>query len=187
LSAVAFDNTMLSILLSPAGRVPEDPNTGKAVEEAQARAEAVVQTIQRSRRKIILPAPACAELLTVIGPDAQQYINIVGRSRVFEVGNFDGRAAAELALLNRSTFLEQDERHKLDTYQKRKVDRQIVAICKVYGVTEIYTDDGGLANRSLLCGITPVSISEVPIPDSARQGKLSLDEHEPIPEPDDGE
>jgi predicted nucleic acid-binding protein len=183
-SAVGFDNTMLSILLNPSGKVPDHPDTKQPVEEAKARAESVVQAIQKARRKIILPAPACAELLTVIGPDAQQYINVVGRSRVFEVGNFDARGAAELALLNRGAFFQQDKKNKAEPYQKVKVDRQIIAICKVYGVTEIYTDDSGLANRARMCGITPLSIADVPIPDAARQRRLELEPHTPLPEPE---
>jgi len=184
---VAFDNTMLSILLNPNGKVPLDADTGLEIPEAKARAESVVQLIQKVRRKIILPAPACAELLTAIGPDAQQYINVVGRSRVFEIGNFDARCAAELALLNRDTFKAHDDRDKSEPYQKRKVDRQIIAICKVYGVTEIYTDDRGLANRARMCGITPIGIGEVPIPDSRRQGEFELEQHDAIPEAEDAQ
>lgn len=182
---VAFDNTMLSILLNPDDDVPNDPATGEPVLEAKARAESVIQSIQKSRRKIILPAPACAELLTAIGPDAQQYLNVVGRSRVFEIGNFDARCAAELALLNRDTFKHHDNKNKAEPYQKRKVDRQIIAIAKVYGATEIYTDDDGLAKRARMCGITPISISEIPIPETAKQMPLDLEPHEPIPEPKD--
>jgi predicted nucleic acid-binding protein len=182
---VAFDNTMLSILLNPNGQIPSDKETGLPVSDALARAEHVVQLIQRARRKIVLPAPACAELLTAIGPDAQQYINVVGRSRVFEIGSFDARCAAELALLNRGTFKAQDDRDRAEPYQKRKVDRQILAICKVYGATELYTDDRGLANRARLCGIAPVGIGEVAIPDSARQREFQLEEHEAIPAAED--
>jgi predicted nucleic acid-binding protein len=184
---VAFDNTMLSALLNPDGKVPDDPATGEPLAFGRQRAEAVVQKIQKERRKIILPAPACAELLTAIGPDAQQYLNIVGRSRVFEIGNFDARTAAELALLNRDTFKAHDAKNRAEAYQKVKVDRQIIAICKVYGVTEIYTDDDGLSKRARMCGITPVSLCELPIPDSARQGVLELEQHDPIPEVEDAQ
>lgn len=183
----AFDNTMLSILLNPDGNIPNDPATNAPVAEARARAEAVVQQLQKARRKIILPAPACAELLTAIGPEAQQYLNIVGRSRVFDVGNFDARCAAELALLNRGEFQQHDNKNKAEPYQKRKVDRQIIAIAKVYGVSEIYTDDDGLAKRARMCGITPISIAEVPIPEAAKQIPLALEEHDPIPEAKDAE
>ena len=186
MSAVAFDNTILSILLNPNGKPVYHPGTDTPVELALERAQSVVALIEKARRKIILPAPACAELLTAIGPDAQQYLNIVGRSRVFEIGNFDARGASELALLNRGTFAVTDEKDRLEPYQKRKVDRQIVAICKVYGVTELYTDDAGLAKSARLCGITPISLSEVPIPDAARQHSLDLEPHEELPEPENG-
>lgn len=181
----AFDNTMLSVLLNPDGRIPADPATGQPVVEAKARAEAVINDLQKARRKIILPAPACAELLTAIGPEAQQYISIISRSRVFEVANFDARCAAELALLNRGEFRQRDDELHAEPYQKRKVDRQIVAIAKVYGASEIYTDDKGLARLARLCGITPIGIAEVPLPEAARQIPLALEPHEAIPEPDD--
>jgi predicted nucleic acid-binding protein len=173
-SAVAFDNTMLSILLNP--------DTNSKVSLAKERAESVVQALEKSRRKIILPAPACAELLTAIGPTAQQYINTVSRSRLFEVASFDGRCAAELALLNRDTFRLNDKRDKLEPYQKIKVDRQIIAICKVYGATELYTDDDGLQKRARLCGIVALGIGDIPIPESEKQIKLELEPHPAIPE-----
>lgn len=184
MSAAAFDNTMLSILLNPDGTIPKDDETGKPVELAKERAESVVHALEKARRKIVLPTPACAELLTAIGPDAQQYINIIGRSRLFEVASFDARCAAELALLNRDTFRIGDTRDRAEPYQKVKVDRQIIAICRVSNVTELYTDDRSLANRARLCGITPIRIAEVPIPESELQTKLALEPHEEIPEAD---
>lgn len=185
MSAVAFDNTMLSILLNPDGKVPQDPSTRLPVDFAKERAESVVVMLQKARRKIIIPAPACAELLTVIGPTAEQYVSLVSRSRIFAIGDFDARGAAELAFLNRDQFSFQDDRTKAEPYQKRKVDRQILAICRVYGATDLYTDDHSLANLARLCGITPIGIAEIPIPDGARQGKLNLEPHEDLPSPED--
>jgi hypothetical protein len=183
-SAVAFDNTMLSVLLNPDCPVPIDRETGALIDLARERAESVVHALEKARRKIILPTPACAELLTAIGPTAQQYINTIGRSRLFEVASFDARCAAELALLNRDTFRLNDERDGLEPYQKIKVDRQIIAICRVNGVTELYTDDGPLGRRAKLCGIIPIRISEIPVPDTEKQYPLELQPHEDIPEPD---
>jgi hypothetical protein len=186
-SAAAFDNTMLSVLLNPSGKVPCVPGTDTPVDMAKERAEGVVEAIEKDNRKIILPTPACAELLTAIGPDAQQYLNIVSRSRVFEVASFDARCAAELAILNRETFKKLDDDNRAEPYQKRKVDRQIIAICKVAGVTDIYTDDGGLANRAKLCGINPISISECAIPEGDRQIPLALMQHEAIPDAEEAD
>jgi hypothetical protein len=73
----------------------------------------------------------------------------------------------------------------LEPYQKRKVDRQIIAICNVYGVSELYTDDRGLANSARLCGITPISLVEIPVPESARQHVLQLARHDDLPESED--
>jgi len=184
---VAFDNTFLSALLNPNDRARLQPETGKPLDFCKERAEAVVAKVEKERRKIILPAPAVSELLTAIGPDAQQYLNVVGRSRVFDVGAFDARGAAELALLNRSIFAASDAKHRLDTWQKRKVDRQIIAICKVYGATELYTDDDGLANRARLCGITPVSLFDIPVPEKVRQINLDLEPHDELPEAENDE
>jgi len=185
MSAVAFDNTMLSILLNPNAKIPNVEGTEIPLELAKERAESVIESIQKARRKIIIPTPVCAELLTVIGPTAEQYINLISRSRIFEIGSFDARCATELAILNRGTFAQQDLKDKLEPYQKRKVDRQIIAICKVYGATELYTDDKPLGNRALMCGVTPIAIGNIPIPEKSRQGILNLEQHEDIPPADD--
>lgn len=177
MSAAAFDNTMLSALLNP--------NDVPSVDLAKERAAHAVLSLEKARRKIIIPAPACAELLTAIGPDAEQYINTVGRSRLFEVASFDARCAAELALLNRDAFRFGDAKDGAQPYQKVKVDRQIIAICKVHGVTELYTDDQGLAKRARLVGITPIGISELPIPEI--QAELKLEPHADIPKADNDE
>jgi len=98
---VGFDNTFLSILLNPHAGIPLDPATGQPVLMAKQRAEFLVETLGRARQKVIIPTPAVSELLTVIGPDAQQYLTIIARSRLFELASFDARCAIELALLNR--------------------------------------------------------------------------------------
>ena len=174
MSVVAFDNTMLSALLNPHNKSP--------VELSRERAESVVFELEKSRSKIILPTPACAELLTAIGPTAQQYIGTISRSRLFEVGNFDARGAVELAILNRGIFSELDQRDKLEPYQKIKVDRQIIAICRVYDVYELYTDDIGLAKRAKMCGIITIGFAEIIIPEKEKQTNLELEPHDTLPE-----
>ena len=120
MAAIALDNTFLSVLLNPNGGIPHEPGTKIPILLAKARAESVIAQIEKAKRKIILPAPACAELLTAIGPDAQQYMSVIARSRIFEIGSFDARCAQELAFLNRTTFQVSDELDKLEPYQKKK-------------------------------------------------------------------
>ena len=51
---VAFDNTMLSILLNPEGDIPNDPATGAPVVEAKARAEFVLIPIPEVAKQLPL-------------------------------------------------------------------------------------------------------------------------------------
>jgi len=63
-SAVAFDNTILSILLNPNGKIPLIKGTVIPVDLAKERAESVVMMIQKSKRKIKFPrlrAPNCSQ------------------------------------------------------------------------------------------------------------------------------
>jgi predicted nucleic acid-binding protein len=184
---VGFDSTTLSILLNPGASVPNDPATGKPPEMAKERVQALVEKLQRERQKIIIPAPVTAEILTVVGPTYADYLAIINKSRVFEVKPLDEVAAIELAFLNRDVFASADKKNKLQPYQKVKVDRQILAICKVAGCDTLYTDDKSLINCANLCGMKPVRICDLPIPDSARQGKLDLEAHDDLPEDIDDE
>ncbi|HEY1934794.1 MAG TPA: hypothetical protein VGG99_22540 [Acetobacteraceae bacterium] len=182
---VGFDNTLLSILLNPAGRIPADPTTGRTVVMAKRRAELLVETLAKSKQKIIIPTPAVAELLTAIGPTAQQYFDIIARSRLFEVASFDSRCAIELACLNRDVFSVHDPKNSAEAYQKIKIDRQIIAIFKVAGVENIYTDDAGAAKRAQLCGLVPIATHQLALPTGDRQIELEYDAPDDIPEPTD--
>jgi hypothetical protein len=153
---------------------------------AKRRAEHLVETLGKSRQKIIIPTPVLAELLTAIGPDAQQYLSIISRSRLFEIASFDSRCAIELALLNRDAFAARDPRIPGEPYQKVKIDRQIVAIFKTAGVEFVYTDDEGMAKRARLCGMTPVGMAEMSLPaDNDRQLQIEFPAADEIPEPAD--
>jgi hypothetical protein len=181
---VGFDNTMLSILLNPNGGLPADAN-GQPVVMPKRRAEYLVESLGKSRQKIIIPTPASAELLTAIGPDAQQYFDIIARSRLFEVASFDSRCAIELAFLNRGVFAAGDPKNSNEAYQKIKLDRQIIAIFKVAGVEDVYTDDAGLAWRARLCNLNPIATWQLGLPTDDRQLKIDYDAPDGIPEPVD--
>jgi predicted nucleic acid-binding protein len=184
---VAFDSTTLSILLNPESSVPNDPATGKPVECPKERVEGLIVKLAKEREKIIIPAPVTAEILTVIGPTNTDYLSIINRSRVFEVVPLDDKAAVELAFLNRDVFGPGDKKNRLQPYQKVKVDRQILAICKTARCDTLYTDDKSLIASAKLCGIQTVRLCDLPIPDSARQHKFDLEPHDELPEMEDDE
>jgi len=182
---VGFDNTMLSILLNPSGRIPLDPATGQPVLMAKRRAEFLVESLAKSRQKIVIPTPAQAELLTAIGPDAQQYFDIIARSRLFELASFDPRCAIELAILNRGIFAAQDLKNPSEAYQKIKVDRQIIAVFLVAGVKDVYTDDEGMVRRARLCGLNPITTAQLVLPTADMQLEMKYPAPDDIPEPID--
>lgn len=182
---VGFDTTILSALLNPTGRLPNDPATGLPVELAQERIKGLIIQLQKDRQRIIIPTPCVAELLSVIGPTNSEYLQIINRSRVFEVRAFDELAAFELAFINRDVLGKEDTKNRLEPRQKVKFDRQILAVWRVAGCEVIHTDDNGLITSAEKCGLTAVRISDLPIPDDAKQGSLALDRHDPLPVPED--
>lgn len=184
---VAFDSTMLSTLLNPRAGVPNDPSTGRPVEWPRERIQGLVAKLQKERKQIVIPAPVTAEILTLIGPTNTEYLSIINRSRVFDVAPLDEKAAVELAFLNRDAFSASDKKNRLQPYQKVKVDRQILAICKTSNCDTLYTDDKSLIETAKLCGIETMRLCDLPIPDSARQQALDLEPHEELPEVEDEE
>lgn len=178
----AFDSTMLSLLLNPKSKAPLDSATRKPIEFARERVQDLVRRLNKSRQKIIIPAPVTAEILSAVGPANADYLRIINRARIFEVRPFDEVAAIELAFLNRDVFGKQDQTNKVETRQKVKVDRQILAVCRVADCETIYTDDGNLRNRAEMCGMKALGIGDIPIPESARQLPLDLEPHDDIPE-----
>lgn len=177
---VAIDATTLSILLNPKGKIPLDPATGLAVDLARERLLGFIGKAEKARRKLVIPTPATAELLTAIGPTSADYIRVINRKAVFEVRSFDEVAAVELAFLNRDVFDTLDQKNGLEPWQKMKVDRQIIAIAKVADCEHILTEDDGLGNRARLCDIAPLKLIDLEIPDSSKQGALQFEDHEEI-------
>ena len=184
---VGFDSTTLTVLLNQSALIPDDPATGKPPDLARERLLGLVQRLQKERQPIIVPTPVVAGTLSAIGPISSDYLQIVNKSRVFSIRPFDEVAAIELAFLNRDIFAKLDRKSRLAPYQKVKIDRQILAICKVAGCETIYTDDKGLITRVEMCGITANRICDLPIPEAARQDNLALESHEELPEPEPDE
>ena len=63
MNPVGFDTTFLSILLNPRSRIPTDPATGEPIAQAKRRAERLVETLGKERRKIVIPTPVTASFL----------------------------------------------------------------------------------------------------------------------------
>lgn len=178
---IAVDTSALTILLNPNARIPADPQSGEPISYARDRILGFVARIEKERRKLVIPTPVVAELLTAIGPNTADYLRVINRKAVFQVLPFDEISAIELAFLNRDVFASSDQKTGAEPWQKMKVDRQIIAVTKVAKCGAILTGDRGLASRAKLCNIEPLSIADLPVPDQARQHEMDFAEHEELP------
>lgn len=161
---VAFDNTILSILLFPDAEVHEGAE-GKPVERAQDRVNALVQEIQDGSEQVLVPAPALAEVLATPECDVDEVLSALRASAYIRIGDFDQRSAVELALRLRAAVASGDIREGVATTKtKMKFDRQIVAIALTHGTRILYSDDDGVKQFGERSGLRVVRISELPLP-----------------------
>ena len=72
---VAFDNTVLSLLLHPEADAPFDPATGAQIARAQDRMAYLVEQLREEGSRILIPTPVLAEFLTFASPDYLAVIN----------------------------------------------------------------------------------------------------------------
>lgn len=171
---VLFDTNVLCLLLHPDANIPNDPASGKPIDKPQERVNYLRDRLQDAGVRILIPAPVLSEFLTVAAPD---YMLQITQSMWFEVAPFDQRAAVESALaLKRS--LKSEKGKKLgskSSWQKIKVDRQIVAIGKVHGVTAVYSTDPDVLNLARESGIEAIHAADLPLPPVA-ETQLTLEE-----------
>lgn len=81
------------------------------------------------------------------------------------MGDFDQRAAVELAVRLRAAFSAGDIREGLKTTKtKMKFDRQIVAVALTNGARVLYSDDNGVKKFGEESGLKVRRTSELPIP-----------------------
>lgn len=178
---VAFDNTILSLLIFPDAEL-QDGSEGHKVEHARERVLGLVRQIEDARDQVIVPAPALCELLVTEGADVQDILTTLRSSAYIRIEGFDERAAVELAMRLREARKAGDQREGLPiTKGAMKFDRQIVAIALVNGAGILYSDDEGLSKFAAGCGLKVTRVIDLPIP--ASQSILPFSEHADLPAP----
>ncbi len=162
---VAFDTNVLCLLLHPEADVPHDPATNKPVERAQERMAILVAHLEQQDARIVIPAPVLSEFLTYA---STEYLDEINTSKSFSVGSFDQRAAIEAAVaLRRARAGGLGKKLGLTgSWQRIKVDRQIVAIAKVEGVQIVYTTDKDIQALAVDSGLEVVHVASLPLPPS---------------------
>jgi len=94
---VAFDNTILSLLIFPDADLRQG-SEGQKVEHARERVAGLVQSVEDAREQVLVPTPVLCELLVTEGADVQDVLTTLRGSAYIRVESFDERAAVELAM-----------------------------------------------------------------------------------------
>ena len=167
MSAVVFDADFLTLLFHPTANPPVDPKTGKPVDFAQQRIEALIEQLHKDGDRIVIPAPALAEFLVVVGDAGSDYLARIDRSARFEVASYDERAAVETAIALRAAIGAGDKKSGLakTPWQKLKIDRQIVAVAKSRGIRVIYSTDHDVVVLARESGLEARHVADLPIPE----------------------
>lgn len=183
---VAFDNTILSLLLFEDATLEEGPDAQR-VEHARERVLGLIESLEAGREQVAIPSPALAEVLVTEGADVQDILTTLRGSAFIRIESFDERAAVELAMRLRGARKGGDQRESQPiTKSAMKFDRQIVAIALVSGARVLYSDDAAVAKFAAGCGLEVKRVADLPIP--VKQGSLEFSEAEvpPSSAPEEG-
>lgn len=159
---VALDT---NCLITWSGARDDDPR--------RARLEHLLETISAASGRVVIATHCLAEYLVHLGPASTDWLANLERRRSVVVAAFDRRAAFECALMDRAAIRAGDKKAgRKDAWQRIKIDRQILAIAKVNGATQLVTDDEGLKKLAKAERLIVRSVAELELPESARQQKL---------------
>ena len=159
---VVFDNSIFCLTLHP------DAKPRSSVDRVQDRIEHLLQTLRDNKEVAILPTPALSEFLVFAGKSAPEYLVKIRESSFLRIEPFDERAAIELADREISAREKGNKRGSANTsdWQKVKFDRQIVAVALVHKASTIYSDDPDIAAHGKDCGVSVLSLADLPLPPS---------------------
>ena len=162
---ILLDATALMLLVHPEAEPPTDPATGVLVTRVRERFALLETEVQRTGDTIVIPTPALAEVLVGIEDAGPAVLERLARSSRFKIAEFDTMAALEVAAMTREAIRAGDKRDgSTAPWQKVKIDRQIIAIARVRGVSRIYSDDKNLALFADKLGIEVVATWAMPLP-----------------------
>ncbi|WP_272658722.1 MULTISPECIES: type II toxin-antitoxin system VapC family toxin [unclassified Providencia] len=149
-----------------------------SVDDLELRSKALLDHIERSGGTIVIPTPVLAEYLLGIDGEANKHahVNLISSMNCFEILPFEELASVECSMLPSKQEFKQfiKQINSNETANKVRFDRQIIAIAKANGITEIWSSDGEVIKKGREVGIDVKSISDIqPIPLSD-QFKLNL-------------
>jgi len=166
---VLFDANFIMMMFDENARAPIRKDR-PPIPDARIRIEHLVDTLSRSKSKIVLPAPALCEFLLMAPNHYQSYLAAIKKRSVFEVAPFDDACIVELVEQGRK----QGKPRRADrqaTWAKLKYDRQILAIARVHRVSKIYSTDDAVRQAAGELAIASFDLHDLPEP-PPRQSRM---------------
>ena len=133
MSRAVFDSTFLLLVTDGTAAAPEPP--AGATDSARDRLTYLLETLDETRVNVVVPAPVLTELLASARSDPTVTLKTLDGLARIRIEAFGQRAAIECAEMLRSTGRGEGPKAKV------KFDHMIVAIAKVVGAAELYSDD----------------------------------------------
>lgn len=164
MSIILLDANFLAILLSDSARIPPDPITKQPYNRARDRVEFLIEQLQASNSKILIPTPALSEFLIFAHPDGSRYLSEIHGLYRFQIEEFDEMAAIELAELSAKEIKPSKLKRGEQTWAKLKFDRQIVAMALARNVTALYSTDKDLRELAKRHNIEAFNLGDTPLP-----------------------
>lgn len=129
------------------------------------RSQALIDRLDKSNKKILIPAVVVGEFLIRMPDETHQTTaNLLGRD--FMVAAYDIRAAVYFAKLCREKSHDRDLHNSGMTRQELRADRMIVATALAFGAECIYSHDRGVQTF----GDGFIEVRD--LPEAPSQGKL---------------
>lgn len=172
---VVFDASILLLAIDPAAKPPAHPDGAAHAKQAGDRVRYLLERISAQEGIAIIPTPALTELLMRAGSATTQILETLQRTHRAQIAAFDQRSAIECAALLARPVGKRTRREPTASWAKVKFDHQIVAIAKVHGATQIYSDDQDLKTLGARAGMEVLGVWDLPARPEDPQGKLPLD------------
>lgn len=140
--------------------------------EVSARLKGLLEDIDRTNGQLIIPVQAVGEYTSGADQAGQEVLAKLLGNRRIKVANFDHVAAVECAMMDKTAIASGNKRAPLTrevSWQKVKVDRQIVAIARVLKVDRIISTDGDIPKIAKAVGMPCIAVEDLPLPAWAAQ------------------
>lgn len=149
--------------------------SGKRTTDDYHRASHLLARIEKTRGQLIVPMPALAEYLVLADAASLPILDQLERKAFVRAAPFDRPAATECSQMDAAALGRGDKKDGApESWQKVKIDRQVVAIAKATGAELIITSDVGVRTSAMRVGIPSLAVSELSLPPEVMQGKLRL-------------